>query len=167
MIVHFSLNASPLHCVTPKLYFGDLTAGHRAPADAAIVHACKDPCHKKEVGYDKQLDSSHPDYLCRVKGAHLYLNMIDPPLPLFKPEMFKKFFEFVDAQIAERSVVIHCNQGQSRAPSLTLLYMAKRMQLLPDTDYLSARRAFEQRFPYNPGKGIESYLATEWASLGA
>jgi len=156
----------PLLTVTPKLYFGDLVAGHRPPTDAAVVHACKDPCHKKAVGYDKQLDSFHPEYLYRVQGTHLYLNMIDPPVPLFKREMFQKFFEFVDAQMAERPVVIHCNQGQSRAPSLTLLYMAKRMQLLPDTDYFSARRAFEQRFPYTPGKGIETYLSAEWASLG-
>jgi hypothetical protein len=54
----------------------------------------------------------------------------------------------------------------SRAPSLALLYMAKRLQLLPDTDYVCARRVFEQNFPYSPGKGIETYLSSEWASLG-
>jgi len=167
MIVHFSLNATPLQSITPNLFFGDLTAGHRAPSNSAIVHACKDPCHKQALGYDKQLDNGHPDYLGRVKGTHLYLNMIDPPVPLFKREMFKMFFDFVDEQIAQRPVVIHCNQGKSRAPSLTLLYMAKRMKLLPDTDYLAARRAFEQKYAYEPGKGIETYLSTEWASLGA
>ncbi len=134
--------------------------------NTAIVHACKDPCHKDAVGYGRQLDSAYADYLCREQDRHLYLNMIDPPVPLFKREMFGRFFAFVDRQIAERPVVIHCNRGRSRAPSLTLLYMAKRMQLLPDTDYPSARAAFEQRFPYDPCKGIETYLSTEWATLG-
>lgn len=167
MFVHLSLNESKLHSVAPNLFYGDLNAGHRAPADAAVVHACKDPCHKQAVGYDKKIEDTHPDYLSRERGPHLYLNMIDPPVPLFKREMFVKFFEFVDRQIAERPVVIHCNQGRSRAPSLTLLYMAKRMKLLPDTDYLTARRAFEQKFPYEPGKGIETYLSSEWSLLGA
>ena len=165
MIVHFSLN-SPLHNVAPKLYFGDAEAGHRAAPDAAVVHACKDPCHKDAVRYDKSLDSDHPNYLSFERGNHLYLNMVDPPIPLFKHETFKTFFEFVDRHIAERTVVIHCNQGRSRAPSLALLYMAKRLKLLPDTDYRSARIEFEKKFPYLPGKGIETFLSKEWASLG-
>jgi hypothetical protein len=112
MFVHFSLNDSPLHRVTDKLFYGDLTAGHRATTDMAVVHACKDPCHKNAVGYQKSLDSGHPNYFSRERGAHLYLNMVDPPVPLFKPETFKIFFEFVDRHIAERPVVIHCNQGR-------------------------------------------------------
>ena len=167
MFVHLSRHESTLHVVAPNLFYGDLAAGHHAPAEAAVVHACKDPCHKQAVGYEKKIETHHPDYLGRERGAHLYLNMIDPPVPLFKPEMFRLFFDFVDRQIAERPVVIHCNQGRSRAPSLTLLYMAKRLHLLPDTDYVSARRAFEQKFPYAPGKGIETYLMAEWALLGA
>lgn len=167
MFVHLSLHGSKLHSVAPNLFYGDLNAGHRAPTDAAVVHACKDPCHKQAVGYDKKIEDTHPDYLSCEHGQHLYLNMIDPPVPLFKREMFVKFFAFVDRQIAERPVVIHCNQGRSRAPSLTLLYMAKRLKLLPDSDYLSARRAFEENFPYEPGKGIETYLSSEWPLLGA
>lgn len=166
MVVHFSLN-SPLHCVTDKLFFGDSEAGHRAGADKAVVHACKDPCHKDAVGYAKSLDATHPNYLSHERGNHLYLNMVDPPVPLFKHETFKLFFDFVDRQIKERPVVIHCNQGRSRAPSLTLLYMAKRLNLLPDTDYRSARAEFEKKFPYFPGKGIETFLSSEWVSLGA
>lgn len=166
MLIRFSLD-SPLHCVAPGLYFGDREAGHRAAPDAAVVHACKDPCHKNAVRYSGQLDSGHPNYLSLERGTHLYLNMVDPPVPLFKHETFRTFFGFVDRQIAQRNVVIHCNQGRSRAPSLALLYMAKRLQLLPDTDYRSARQEFERKFPYSPGKGIETFLSTEWSALGA
>lgn len=167
MFVHLSLNESSLHSAAPNLYFGNLEAGHRAAYDAAVVHACKEPCHREVVGYDKKIDPSHPDYLSYERGNHLYLNMIDPPVPLFQAATFKRFFEFVDRHIIARRVVIHCNQGMSRAPSLALLYMAKRLQLLPDTDFNAARRVFEHTFPYAPGKGIETYLTTEWSNLGA
>lgn len=167
MFVHFNTANSKLHCVTPQLYFGDLAAGHsKEIPDAAIVHACKEPCHKQAVCYTKNLDPSHPDYLHRERGTDLYLNMIDPPLPLFKHESFTLFFEFVDRQIALRPVIIHCNQGASRAPSLTLLYMAKRLGLLPNTDYQAARREFENRFPYSPSRGIELFLSENWELLG-
>jgi predicted protein tyrosine phosphatase len=166
MIIHFSLHDSKLHCVTPRLYFGDITAGHQVSPDMAVVHACKEPCHKNAVGYVKQLDDEHPHYLSYEHGMHLFLNMIDPPVPLFKHASFKVFFEFVDRQIAQCAVVIHCNQGRSRAPSLALLYMAKRLQLLPNTDYHAARCAFEAQFPYSPSKGIETFLRSEWDALG-
>jgi predicted protein tyrosine phosphatase len=100
------------------------------------------------------------------RGNHLYLNMVDPPIPLFKPEMFKIFFAFMDKQISNRPVLIHCNQGLSRAPSLTLLYMAKRLNLLPNTSYQDALLEFEKNYPYQPGKGIETFLTNYWDSLG-
>lgn len=167
MFVHFSLDESTLRRVTDRLYFGDLSAGHRGIPGAATVHACKDPCHKQAVGYEKSLDPTHPNYLSCERDSHLYLNMVDPPVPLFKHETFKIFFEFVDRHIASKPIVIHCNQGLSRAPSLALLYMAKRLDLVPNSDYASARCAFERQFPYSPGRGIETFLSAEWSSLGA
>lgn len=153
--------------VTDTLYYGDLIAGHTKGWDKfAIVHACKDPCHKNCVGYTNNLPNTHPHYLSSERDNHLYLNMVDPPVPLFKIESFHIFFEFMDRQIKQRPVFIHCNQGLSRAPSLTLLYMAKRLKLLPNENYKIARMAFEQKYPYQPGKGIERFLTDYWDVLG-
>ncbi len=135
---------------------------HITDGSMAVVHACKTPCHKNEVGYEKNLSSDHPDYLARDTGHHLYMNLIDPPVPLFKLESFDIFLGFVDREITERPVLIHCNQGRSRAPSLALLYMAKRLELLPPESYEAARGAFEQEYPYSPGRGIEVFLAENW-----
>ncbi len=164
--MHSSLNESRLNRVTDRLYFGDLEAGHRAAPEAAVVHACKDPCHKLALGYQRSLAPAHPNYLSYEQNLHLYLNMVDPSTPKFRPESFRTFLEFTDRHITNRPVVIHCNQGLSRAPSLALLYMAKRLQLLPNTNYAAARSAFEEQFPYSPGKGIEAFLSAHWASLG-
>ncbi len=157
------------HHVTEKLCFDDLSGclKEKEIGKIAIVHACKEPCHRHAVGYqDRSLDSGHPHYLWLEKPHHLYLNMIDPPAPLFKPESFAAFFRFVDREITQRPVLIHCNKGESRAPSLTLLYMAKRLGLLPNESYQAAAAAFSAKYPYKPGKGIATYLEKNWNGLG-
>lgn len=149
-----------------NLTFADISGcSHQHSDILAIVHACKEPCHRCAVSYkEKSLSPDHPHYLALTKGNHLYLNLIDPPVPLFKPDSFTAFFAFVDAQIAHRPVRIHCNKGESRAPSLTLLYRAKR-GLLPNESYKIARAAFEADNPYKPGKGIETFLEENWHKL--
>jgi protein-tyrosine phosphatase len=154
--------------VTDQLWFGSQEACRYTPLDNfAFVHACKEPCHRHGAGYkEKSLVTTHPHYLSVEKERHLYLNIIDPPIPLFKMESFELFFDFMDRTIQKHSVMIHCNQGESRAPSLALLYMAKRLRLLPDDDYKTARKSFEEKFPYKPGKGIETFLEQNWTAIG-
>lgn len=154
--------------VTDHLSFGDIEACASAPDNAAIVHACKDPCHRRACAYsERTLPKDHPHYLALERGHHLYLNLIDPPVPLFQKESFAIFFDFMDRQAGSgRPVIIHCNKGESRAPSLTLLYMAKRGLIAGDS-FETARRTFEEKFPYKPGKGIEIFLTENWDALGA
>ncbi len=157
----------PRYNVTDNLCFDDITGCRHGPHEYAVVHACKEPCHRHGAGYEERsLASDHPHYLAIEKPQHLYLNIIDPPVPLFKPQSFALFFEFVDREIKKRPVLIHCNKGESRAPSLTLLYMAKRLGLLPNDSYQAAAAAFSAHFPYKPGKGIATYLQENWENLG-
>ena len=153
--------------VTDRLSFGNESAcTNIADGSLAVVHACKEPCHRSSVGYStRTIPSSHPNYLVFERGHHLYLNLIDPPQPLFMMPSFEAFLRFVDREIADRPVRIHCNQGESRAPSLTLLYMAKRLNLLPSDSYESAATAFRQKHPYNPGRGIQTWLTTNWSKV--
>ena len=62
--------------------------------------------------------------------THLFLNMIDPDTPLFKPPLFDSALSFIDRYFPTRKVLIHCNKGNSRAPSLALLYLAKRARVI-------------------------------------
>jgi predicted protein tyrosine phosphatase len=153
--------------VTESLAFGDESVCSRdTSGQFAIVHACKEPCHRRAVGYTaRSLPRTHPHYLVLERGYHLYLNVIDPDQPLFMMPTFAAFLGFVDKHIAERRVIIHCNQGESRAPSFTLLYMAKRLKLLPDDSYQAAAEAFRKRFSYTPGRGIVTWLASHWNEL--
>jgi predicted protein tyrosine phosphatase len=146
---------------------GDLVSCHVAASGEAVVHACKDPCHKRAVGYEGNLKKDHPNYLDLQVGNDLYLNMIDPPIPLFMPKMFEVFLDFAEAQHnLARSILIHCNMGQSRAPSLALLFLAKRGRLLNNSSYQAARSEFEDRFmDYHPGAGIVTYLTEHWGEI--
>lgn len=134
----------------------------------AVVHACKSPCHQGAVGYRGNLPSSHPNYLILEDDNNLYLNIIDPPVPLFLPPLFSNFMRFSDQHWKSgKSLLIHCNQGESRAPSLALLFLSKGLSVIDNSSYASARMDFEKIYPrYVPGKGIETYFAQNWTTLG-
>ena len=142
----------------------DCTAGTRA---LAVVHACKHPCHVQAVGYRGSLPRGHPNYLVLSKDFDLYLNMIDPDKPLFMPPLFSSFMEFARKHWeAGRGVLIHCNLGESRAPTLALLFLAKHVGAISDNSFADAYRDFLPLYPdYRPGLGIQSYVTTNWSTI--
>jgi hypothetical protein len=153
--------------VHDRVYAGDLACCSGGPGGKAYVHACKSPCHQKAVGYSGSLPNTHPNYLVLRRGDHLYLNLVDPPVPLFKADSFRAFRAFAAEKWNEGlDLVIHCNQGESRAPSLALLFLAKDAGVIPAETFAAAREAFEVRYPgYNPGRGIVTFLTGSWDSL--
>ena len=133
----------------------------------AVVHACKHPCHQGAVGYRGSLPSSHPHYLVLERGNNLFLNMIDPPKPLFKLELFRAFLDFAGRHWdVGDNLLIHCNLGDSRAPSLGLVFLAKHVGVLPDDSYELAAQEFRNLAGvYRPSAGIRTYLSRHWGEL--
>jgi predicted protein tyrosine phosphatase len=150
-----------------RLFIGAVDDCRTGTEQLAVVHACKSPCHQQAVGYRGSLPASHPNYLVLQQGHDLYLNIIDPPVPLFKAETFERFLAFARTKYdSGASLLIHCNQGESRAPSLALLFLAKHIGKLSNTSYVDAKHAFEKTFPaYQPGLGIQRFLTDEWAAI--
>ncbi len=131
--------------------------------DWAVIHACKSPCHQRALGYKGSLSPTHPNYLIYEKGNHLFLNIIDPPGPLFKKPLFIRSLDFIDYHISERKILIHCNHGLSRSPSIALLYLAKKLKVINDDNYIAAVSDFRKMYPYyQPGTGIAIYLSKNW-----
>ena len=131
-----------------------------------VIHACKSPCHQRAVGYRGSLPKDHPNYLIKEQESHLFLNIIDPDKPLFMAQLFITSLDFIEKNIPQRKVLIHCNNGISRAPSLALLYMAKKAKVIPNEDFSTARMEFTKIFPaYSPSKGIELYFTKNWNEL--
>lgn len=135
-----------------------------------IVHATKYPCHAEALGYNgkTKLLPTHPEYLVAHRPGNLYANLIDPPVPLFKLEIFAPILDFIKESVGDgdRRCIIHCNAGLSRAPSLALLYLAKRAELLPNDSFAVAREAFLTKYPlYAPGAGLVMFLTERWGEI--
>ena len=134
--------------------------------DWAAIHCCKSPCHQAIIGYKGSLSPHHPYYLVYEKGHHLFLNMVDPPVPLFKPELFTRALNFIDNYSTECKVLVHCNKGESRAPSVGLLYLSKRAKTINGESFLEAAKDFKKIYPYyQPGRGLAIYLNQNWLLL--
>ena len=114
------------------------------------------------------LQKTHPNYLVLEQDYDLFLNIIDPPVPLFMPQLFTSFLSFATKHWGEgKRLLIHCNQGESRAPSLALLFLSKSLSVINKTSYQSARKDFEIIYPqYKPGQGIEIYFIKNWDTIG-
>ena len=153
--------------VQDGLYVGNEADCRVGDDEWAVVHACKSPCHQRAVGYRGNLSPDHPHYLVFEQGADLYLNLVDPPIPLFMASSFISFLAFARVQLkVGRKILIHCNQGESRAPSLALLLLAKLVGSISNESYGAARVEFETLFiAYNPGMGIQKYLAEHWSEF--
>jgi cellobiose-specific phosphotransferase system component IIA len=134
----------------------------------AIIHACKNPCHVNAVGYKGSLPKSHPYYLILEKGKHLVLNMVDMEQelhPAFTNPIMKAAMNFIENHIENNKILIHCNQGQSRSPSIALIYLAKKGVINSVTFTIAAKEFIQLYQNYQPGRGIALYMNRNWDYL--
>lgn len=128
----------------------------------AIVHACKEPYHRETLGYSgRSVSSDHPEYLVARRDHRLILNMVDVENPkYFDKDMIDEAFEFIGEQSQDgKKILIHCNQGESRGPSLGLLYLASQTDALPDDSFQKAEEQFQELYPsYKPKSGIRKHV---------
>jgi len=133
----------------------------------AVVHACKLPYHKELLGnHTAGAPQNHPEYYLARRDDVLFLNIVDAPQGRFfsKEHLIDPTLSFLD-EMNERGmpVLIHCNQGESRSPSLALLYMAARLRALPTESLAAAEAAFRPLYPmYSPKPGIREHLLQYW-----
>lgn len=136
--------------------------------DTAIVHACK-TCHRNILGYRNKLLKEDKNYLIyQNNDNNLYLNLVDMErefLPEYTDPIMQTALQFIENHIKKTPVLIHCDQGMSRSPSIGLLYLAIN-EIIPNNNYASAKKEFEKLYPlFNPGNGITKYLQNNWDRL--
>ena len=153
-----------------KLFIGnEVDCFYEERPNWSVVHACKHPCHRNALGYSGNLSNRHPNYLIFEKGSHLFLNMVDMNKSLshfYTEPIVIKVLDFIEKRIKENNVLIHCNQGLSRAPSLALLYLAKRKGVIDNNSYQRAKDDLKKLYAvYTPGNGIYVYLTKHWNDL--
>lgn len=155
--------------VYPNLYVGDEQDYEHMVKGRdgwTVVHACKEPYHRAELGYTgRGAPKDHPEYLIARRGHRLILNLVDAPDPRFIPkEIMDAALDFVDGSLRSGCrVLVHCNLGESRAPSIALLYLAAFTTVIPSPSFAEAESAFRLLYPaYNPSPGIRGFLKENW-----
>ncbi len=142
-----------------------------------VIHAAKEPYHREYVGYEwRGAPKEHPEYLRAIRGNKIALNLVDAKESKYfdKDLIFAAvkniitFLEYnVEAQKLSNNldlqvkIYIHCNLGESRAPSLAMMTLVA-MHFLP-SKYEEAKAAFLSIYPrYLPGEGIEGFMRENW-----
>ncbi len=131
----------------------------------AVVHACKE-YHRIAVGYKLwNAPRQHPEYLLARRENRLMLCLLDLPVSRFiKMEMIGQTLDFIDeAYNSGLKVLVHCIYGRSRSPSITMLYLAARLHVLPTESFEVAEKQFRCLYPkYHPNRGIREHLRRNW-----
>jgi len=153
--------------VYPKLFVGSQEdeAAIRGQAGWFVVHACKEPYHRHALGYTGQgAPKQHPEYLLAERPGRLILNLVDVAQVAFiAPIILDTALGAVDRHIASAKVLIHCNQGLSRSPSIALLYLLRHTDALGSQEPAAGLAAFRKLYPpYAPAQGMADYVRLNW-----
>jgi hypothetical protein len=154
-----------------NLYIGAITDLAQVNyQDWAVIHATQ-TIHYKIFNWDRKFNKpnkNHPNYIYYEEGNRFSLNWVDGSAFLYEwsgPETFIKVLNFIEKWIQNKKVLIHCDQGQSRSPTLGLLYLSKRAKLIPSQSFDFARNEFVKIYPYYLPSGIGDYVKTKWDNI--
>lgn len=169
--------------IVEHLYIGTVTDVQFAQQSGmSILGAAKEPFHRQhaklqganEEGYvGKAMPKDEPEYLFAERDHALYLNLIDARDVKYIPdEVINKALDFIDKEIADgRDVLIACNKGESRSPSIILMWFIKQgtFDYVKDFDYEQNGLAFifdyfmKNIYPnYKPSVGMVGYITKFW-----
>ncbi len=135
--------------------------------NTSFLLCAKNPFHKDIVGYDRNCPKGHPEYLCAHRPLqHLMaLNMIDAKDPkFFSDEMIDKGLEFIQNEMDNRrDVIVVCNLGESRSPTMCLMYLMAHGDIPKDKEFKEIANDYIIIAPeWNPNDGILSYCERFW-----
>lgn len=135
-----------------------------------VISAARDPWHRELLGYTgRGAPKDHPEYLIAERDRRLILNLVDAPDPAYiRNEIVTAAMDRIDAEFeVGNNVLLHCNQGNSRAPTLALLWLRFHCKttspFLRLMSYDDAAKAFRDLYPtFEPGNGMEGYARAAW-----
>jgi predicted protein tyrosine phosphatase len=156
--------------VHPRLFIGtelDYESQVRLQGGWWVVHACKEPYHRQLLGYaSRAAPKTHPEYLFARREKKLFLNLVDVDDPNYIPkEIMDEALAFIDDGMRSGDrLLVHCNQGESRSPSIGLLYLAARANSISSASLPEAEADFRRIYPhYNPKAGMRGFLLRYWS----
>lgn len=129
-----------------------------------VLFAGKDPWHRKFVGYTGRQAPEGPERLSARRGNQLALNLIDTDDPKYVTRaMIDTGIAFLDEMVASlqppNQILIACNQGQSRSPSVAMLWLAPTLSPV----FEEGEAKFRSLYPeYSPKAGIREFARIHW-----
>ena len=126
----------------------------------SIIHAAKEPYHRELLGYtEKGAPRGHPYYLFARLDNILYLNLVDAEEERYIPKaVIDEALSFISDRLAiGNRILVHCNEGKSRAPGIAFLWMYENKHL--PQSFKEAGPVFKQIYPYFfPKNGIFQFI---------
>lgn len=162
--------------VYDKIYVGTVEDAKIADClGMALLGACKEPLHRRYAklqdsdtyGYiGRAMPKDEKEYLYAERENALYCNLIDTPnVEFISDEIIDKCMEFIDNKVAKgKSVLIVCNQAESRSPSIALMWLMKEGHFDKNMSYSEVVFEFRKKYyeNYNPGRGFLDYTNKFW-----
>src|SRR5665213_144771 len=132
----------------------------------AVVNTAK-TVHCEIMGWGTP-PRDHPNYIIYEAEQLLSFNWVDGAAHLYNwsgPVAFVQALNFIDRWYETKKILISCDQGQSRSPTVALLYSAKRLQIIPDDSFASAMNEFQTLYPSYSPSGIAEYVSAHWSDI--
>lgn len=153
--------------VTKNLFVGAQSDEQQVRGEAGwfVIHACKEPYHRDALGYTgRAISNQHPEYLIARRPGRLILNLVDvPDVRYISPLIVDAALDAIRDNIGSSKILLHCNLGQSRSPTIALLYLAKHSDAFVGLGIDDALAAFLSIYPpYAPAKGMADYARLNW-----
>lgn len=142
--------------------------------DWYIIQATKTPCHANALGYPQgqAAPKNHPERLIAVRDNKLILNMVDGEgydhlsndIKQDINSLFEESLAFINKHIANNKVLVHCNLGMSRSPSIALMYLKKHTKIFDNLTAEQAINLFANQiyFKYFTRSNMKEYIESNW-----
>lgn len=131
-----------------------------------VISAAKEPWHREALGYTTRgAPKDHIEYLIASRTRRMILNLVDVDNPEFiREEIIAVVLENISMALERGDkVLVHCNQGHSRAPTIALLWLHANDPEYAGLDYDQAAEKFREIYPdFAPAKGMEGYARQHW-----
>ncbi|WP_392565429.1 dual specificity protein phosphatase family protein [Utexia brackfieldae] len=119
--------------------------------------------HQSVVGWSgKSCNKDNPDYLFKQTDDAIYFNMIDGDNPEYiSDDMINPALDFIKKALDKGDkVFIYCSKGESRSPSIALMYLLENSLIERE----NAVAEFTSRYyeKYLPKRGNLEYIQNRW-----
>jgi hypothetical protein len=120
--------------------------------------------HQSIVGWQgRGCNPDNPYYLFKRDADAIYLNMIDADDPKYvNDEMINPALDFIHEHLGNgNEVFVYCSLGESRSPSLPLMYLLEYNLIEKNQKTLNVFK--EEYYPfYSPKTGNLLYIKKRW-----